>query len=99
MNAVKATFTNGQIVPAEPVDWPEGTVLVVEPVANEEIFGLREEDWRTDPEAVADWLRWYESLEPLEFTPEEETEISAWRQKTKEFTVANMDNSIEGLFR
>src|SRR5262245_35201922 len=25
MNAIKATWKNGQIVPAEPVDWPEGS--------------------------------------------------------------------------
>jgi hypothetical protein len=27
MNAIKATWTNGQILPAEPVDWPEGSEL------------------------------------------------------------------------
>jgi hypothetical protein len=75
MNAVKATFKNGQIIPAEPVAWPEGTELRVEPVAEADTGGLREEDWQTDPEAVADWLRWYASLEPLEFTPEEEAGI------------------------
>jgi predicted DNA-binding antitoxin AbrB/MazE fold protein len=29
MNAITAIWTNGQIVPSEPVDWPEGTRLVV----------------------------------------------------------------------
>lgn len=31
MNAIKATWTNGQILPSEPVVWPEGTELVIEP--------------------------------------------------------------------
>jgi hypothetical protein len=31
MKTIKATWTNGQIVPAEPVDWPEGAQLRVEP--------------------------------------------------------------------
>ncbi len=29
MNAIMATWTNGQIVPSEPAEWPEGTRLVV----------------------------------------------------------------------
>lgn len=31
MNVIKATWTNGQILPSEPVVWPEGTELLVEP--------------------------------------------------------------------
>ena len=38
----------------------------------EESIGAGEEDWADTPEAVADWLRWYDSLEPLEMIPEEE---------------------------
>jgi hypothetical protein len=99
MNAVRATFKNGQIVPAEPIHWPDGTELLVEPLPREETLGVREEDWKTDPDAVADWLRWYNSLEPLEFTPEEKADIAAWRQKVKELSSAHMDKRIEGLFR
>ncbi len=40
MNAIRATWTNGQIVPAEPVDWPEGAQLLVEPVPAGEKIGL-----------------------------------------------------------
>ena len=32
MNAIRATWTNGQILPNEPVAWPEGTELFIEPV-------------------------------------------------------------------
>jgi hypothetical protein len=32
LNAIKATWTNGQVVPAEPVDWPEGSQLLAEPL-------------------------------------------------------------------
>jgi hypothetical protein len=31
MNSIKATWTNGQILPSEPIVWPEGTELVIEP--------------------------------------------------------------------
>jgi hypothetical protein len=40
---------------------------------------------------------WYDSLEPLEFTSDERTDLAAWRQKVKEYTIANMHKGIEGL--
>src|SRR5205809_1053937 len=33
MPAIQAVWKNAQILPTQPVDWPEGTVLVVEPIA------------------------------------------------------------------
>jgi hypothetical protein len=60
-------------------------------------IGVSDEDWSNSPEAVADWLAWYDSLEPLEFTSEERTDLAAWRQKVKEYTIANMHKGIEGL--
>jgi hypothetical protein len=96
MKTITATWKNGQILPDEPVDWPEGCRLSVEPVQSE--IGIREEDWSNAPEAIAEWLKWYDSLEPLEFTPEEEADIAAWRQKIKDYTLTNMGKSLEELF-
>ena len=42
MHAIKATWTKGNIVPAEPVDWPEGTQLRVEVVVPAEKISLEE---------------------------------------------------------
>jgi len=36
-------------------------------------------------------------LEPLEITPEEEADLAEWRQRVKEYTIANMHKGIEGL--
>ncbi len=50
----------------------------VEPVASGP--GDRLDD--TEPETadqIDDWLRWYHTLEPLEFTPQEEADLAAWR--------------------
>ena len=58
MNAIKATWTDGRIVPAEPVDWPEGSELLVEPLAPSEKIGLDESEWKDDPRSVADWIAW-----------------------------------------
>jgi hypothetical protein len=55
-------------------------------------------DWPETPEARAEWLRWYDSLEPLEFTPEEQEEIAAWRRQIKQYTISKMHKGIEDLF-
>jgi hypothetical protein len=95
VEAIPATWKNGQIVPDGPVDWPEGCRLVVEPdPAQAESIGVREEDWDNSPEGIADWLAWYDSLEPLEFTPQEQAEIAAWRQRVKDHTIANVGQAL-----
>jgi hypothetical protein len=100
MDTIRATWRNGQIIPDGPVDWPEGYRLRIEPDALQaESEEMREEDWSNSPEAIADWLAWYDSLEPLVFTPEEESDIAAWRRQVKEYTIANMNKGIEDLFR
>lgn len=98
MKTILGTVRNGQIVADQTVEWPEGFRVVIKPVANGEMLGIREEDWPTTPEALADWLAWFDSLEPIELTPEEEADCTVWRQKIKEYTIANMDKGIEGLF-
>lgn len=71
MNAIEAVWRNGQIVPAEPVDWPEGCRVVVEPLPTIQKIGLDESEWRDDPASLADWEQWLPTIEPLEFTPHE----------------------------
>ena len=98
MAVIRATWKNGRIVPDVPVDWPEGCRLTVEPeVVESTPIGVRDDDWSDSPEAVADWLAWYDSLEPLDFAPEEEANLADWRQRVKEYTIANMHKGIEGL--
>ncbi len=98
MNAVKGTWKNGRIVLDRPIDWPDGCRLAIAPLAEEETLGIREEDWPTTPEAMADWLKWYDSLEPLEVTVDEEAEFEAWRRKIKEYSIAKTQERIAGLF-
>jgi hypothetical protein len=91
MNAIKGTFKNGEIVLNEPANWPEGTQVLVEPVPRPEVNGMTEAEQGDDPESLARWLRWYDSLEPLLMTPEEEADWKAWWQKVKEYTIAGMN--------
>ncbi len=81
MIAVKGTLRNGQVVLDSPTDWPEGCRVSIEPLTEKETFGIREEDWPVMPEGLADWEKWYDTLEPLEMTPQEEADLAAWRRK------------------
>ena len=51
----------------EPVDGPSGTRVMVVPeiVATEPEFRLRDEDWPSTPEQIADLLAWFNSREPV----------------------------------
>jgi hypothetical protein len=53
---------------------------VLQPLQQNDSIGMREEDWSNIPEAIAEWLAWYDSLEPLEFTPQEEADTAAWHR-------------------
>ncbi len=97
MKTITGTVRNGQIVADQPVNWPDGCRVVIEPAPEEKTLGIREEDWPTTPEALADWIAWFDSLEPVELTPEEEADWKAWRLQIKEYTIANRDKDIEGL--
>jgi hypothetical protein len=96
---IHATWQNGRVVLDEPVDWPEGARLVIQP-------DVTQDDWTqkaiaqeiNTPEAIEVWLKWYDSLEPLIFTPEEDADLAAWREKVKKYTIAHMDRDSEALF-
>jgi hypothetical protein len=82
---IKATYHNGQIIPDDPVDWPEGQELIIQTRPTTGEFGLTEEEQSNDPEAIEKWIQWYDSLEPLIMTPEEEAEWKKTREAQKEF--------------
>jgi hypothetical protein len=87
MNAIKAIWTNGQILPAEPVDWPEGSELLVEPVIPMEKIGLDETDWHDDAAALADWEAWIKTIEPLELTEEEIDSMARFREEFRRHNI------------
>ncbi len=87
MNAVNAVWTNGRILPSEPVDWPEGVQLRVEPVTEPGQIGLDESNWSDSPQALADWEAWVKTIEPLEFTEEEEQSLERYREQVRQFNI------------
>jgi len=88
IETVKGVFRDGRIELTEPVDWPEGTEvsILLRPVQTERM-GIDESEWRDDPEAMADWEVWARSLEPLEYTPEEEAEMKRWNAVMKAYNI------------
>lgn len=98
MNAIRGTFTNGQIILADPppTDWPEGAEVRLELVDPPNDDG----DQGTDPQSIAEWLAWHDSLEPF-LSEEDEARWKQARQEYKEWEFANRekrDKMIEGLF-
>jgi hypothetical protein len=87
VNAIKATWINGQILPAEPVDWPEGSELLVEPVAALEKIGLDEAEWLDDAQSIADWVAWVDTIEPLLLSDEERAEMERYRAEQRRFNI------------
>ena len=85
MSAIKATWTNGQIVPDGPVNWREGCRLVIQEDAPPLIVFMTEEEQGDTPEAIQRWLEELRALPPLSMPPEQEAELLAWRQRVKEY--------------
>jgi hypothetical protein len=95
VSEVHAVWKDGRIIPDGPVDWPEGCRLRIEPEPGPPEAGDDPaEGWSDSPEAIADWLAWYDSLEPLVFTPAEEADLRDWRRRVKEYTIAHMNEGI-----
>src|SRR5262249_44786464 len=102
MTTIKATIRNGRIEVDQPIDLPDGTELTIPLPDPPNTRGTREEDGSDTPEAIAAWLRWYDSLEPLQFTPEERAAWEAARQEQKQFELAQWEKCserLEDLFR
>jgi hypothetical protein len=100
MSAIRATWKNGQIVPDDPIDLPEGMRLLIEPdPLHAEPSETREPGWSNSPDAIADWLKWSNSLEPLIMTAAEEANTEAWLKKMDEYGIAKMDQRMKDLFQ
>jgi hypothetical protein len=95
MNAIKATWKNGQIVPDVPVSWPEDCRLIVEPLPAEERIGIDESEWRDDPESLADWEAWLKTIESLELTPEEQAAFARFDEEMRRFNIEAVRRQME----
>jgi hypothetical protein len=95
MHAIKATWINGKIVPAEPVDWPEGSELRVEPLPLADKIGLDEDEWRDDAQSIADWNAWVDTIQPLILSDEERAEMDRYREEQRRFNIDAVRQQME----
>lgn len=95
---IKARWINGQAVPDEQVSWPEGSVVYLSrmPMSDETVASSPPQ--ADDPASVAEWLKWYDSLQPLIFFEGEEAEIDRMRKQIADHSRQNMTSVAEGLF-
>ena len=100
MNAITAVWKNGQIMPSEPVDWPEGIRLLVEPIElNGEKIGLDESEWEDTPEALADWEAWIKTIEPMVWAEGEREDYEQYREKVRNFNIEAVRKQMEEMGR
>jgi len=85
MTTIKAVVRNGRIETEGPIDLPDGTELAIPIPMIPTVPGNGDQDGPDTPEAIAAWLRWYEALEPLSFTPEERAAWEAARCEQKQY--------------
>ena len=98
MKAIHAIWKNGQIIPAEPIDWPDGTNLSIALIEAPFAGSTKEDLWSDDPSTAARRVAFYESLPPLKMSTLEEAEWQAARREMKDYTLAKMrERGVAGL--
>jgi hypothetical protein len=98
MILLKGTIQHGRVVLPQPADLPDGTGVTVVAHEHSKMLGIPDGEWPTDPEGIARLLVRMDRVEPFDLTPAEEAEVDGWRQKVKNYTFANQEKRIEGLF-
>ena len=97
MTTINAIVRNGQIEVDEPIDLPDGTELTIPIPDADATLGIRDDEWSDTPEAIEAWIRWYDSLEPLDFAPGERAAWVAARQEQKQVELAEWDKGSQRL--
>ncbi len=97
MKAIQAVWKNGRIVPSQPVDWPDGTTLTVEPIEGPPTGQPEGDILGDDPASIARWLAWYDGLDPLIFTSEEEAAWQAARRESRDWEKSRFGERAEQL--
>jgi hypothetical protein len=101
MTSIKAVVRNGRIEIDKPINLPDGTQLTIPIPDPSEIPETTDDDGFDTPEAVENWLRWYDALEPVEFTEKERAAWETARQEQKAFEIGQWEERskrIEGRF-
>ena len=58
-----------------------------------------EDNWDNSPEAIADWIAWYRSLQPFVLTDADRKAIEQAQKEQKEWELAHFEERAEKLRR
>lgn len=103
MEAIQGTVRNGQISLAEPVSWPDGTLVRIKPiptvdkVRDDVSFDMSDDVQKNDPDSIARWLAEFDAISPLQMTPDEEASWQVARDRQKELDQAKHEERIKVL--
>jgi len=95
MNAIKTTVRAGRIEVEVPPEWSDGSEVEIHLQAP---TGSGE-DGPMSPEEITRILSAMEKVEPFDMTDAERADLDAWERKVNDYSIANMDKGIEGVFR
>ena len=84
-------------MPAEPVDWPEGSELRVEPINPRERIGLSNDEWHDDLESITAWIEAVDKIEPLIWSEGEEEEYRRYREKCRQFNIEAVRQQMQAM--
>ena len=100
MNAIHATWKNGQVVLDGLVNWPEGTRLLVETESSQRMPASQAtDDGPVTPEEIAHTLAAMDKTEPFDLSAAAASDLAAWDRNVKEYSIANLDKDIEDVFQ
>lgn len=97
MSTILGRWSQGRVRLDDQVDWPEGTVLRIEPCDEDGSWGMREEDWPTTPEGIAALVAEIDAVEPLEMTDEEIANWEAARREQMQWELEHFEEHAESL--
>lgn len=99
MNITTGVIHHGRVEIEEPIDLPDGTKvsLAISELRETEVDS--DDSWDHSPAGIADWLSWYDSLQPLVITKREEAEAEDWLRQINSHGAANLSSSTLGLFQ
>lgn len=98
METVLGTFRDGQVVLEHEVDWPNGALLEVRLGMSAHFASSPEREDRCfdgsapprTPAEIEDWLKWFDSIEPFDWTDAERNRFDQSLRESDEISKADM---------
>lgn len=97
ISAIRGKFIGGTVQFSPPPEWTEGIEIHMEPVHERDSIGISEEEQGDDPESIARWIAWLNSLKPFRMTEEEEARWKAGLEAQKEYELSQFAAHAEKL--